>query len=358
MTNQVLFEEGFRESTEFKRIGETDYQYLDRSSRPGTPIIRSLLNSWFSLYPENAKPNFLARIKSKKNFAGAFYELFLLGLFTSMGFFVEVEPLTQENKRIPDFLLHKDQWQIIAEATSNKYSVSEQVAHFNIRKQIIEELNQLDLNNIRLIINKLIVYSDSKPSTKSLKKRLQDHCNNLDSQSFTDFGLLVTKELDFTYEEKGNFSFSTSFYLDISGSRKLRRTVFSDSYDIGKDETNVKLSSSIKEKKTRYGNMDRPYIICVNFPNTIPNPDDLFFMLFPSDLGIKSEANWCSEFAFKNSPRNTSLSAIIVSFVMPINMGNPQIWLFKNPKADFPVDDYLFPFNIYEIKEGKNDKVT
>jgi len=353
MTNAVLFEEGNRDSTEFVRVGETNYQFLNRSDRPGTPIIRSHLNSWFSLLPENTKSNFLARFKVENNFAGAFYELFLLGLFTSMDFIVEVEPLTQENKRIPDFLLHKDQSQIIVEATTNKYSFSEEVSHFNIRKQIIEELNQLDLKNIRLLINKLVVYVDSKPSIKTLKRRLQDHCNNIDLQRFTDFGLPTTEGYEFTYDEEQKFVFSTSFYLDKSGRGQLGRTVFSDSYDIGKDETAIKLASSIEEKKTRYGKMHHPYIICVNFPKTIPNPNDLFSMLFSSDLGIKSEANRRSGFAFKDSPKNKSLSALIVSFVVPYNMGNPQFWLFKNPIADLPVNNDQFPIDTYEFKEGK-----
>ena len=353
MTDAVLFEEGNRDSTDIKRVGETNYQFLNRSDRPEARIIKSHLNSWFSLLPEKAKSNFLTRFKKKNNFAGAFYELFLLGLFTNMSFTVEVDPVIQGIKKIPDFLLSIDQNQIIVEATTNKYNSSEEVTHFNIRKQIVEELNQLDLKNIRLLINKLVVFVDSKPSIKELKRLLQEHCNNFDLQKFNDYGFPTTKDYEFTYDEEQKFVICTSFYLDKSGRGQLGRTVFSDSYDIGKDETAKKLTSSVEDKKTRYGKMLHPYIICVNFPKTIPNPNDLFSMLFSSDIGIKSEANRRSGFAFKDSPNNKSLSALIVSFVVPYNMGNPQVWLFKNPIADLPVDGDLFPFDTYEFKEGK-----
>lgn len=352
MTNAVLFEEGCRDSTEFVRVGETNYQFLNRFDRPGTPVIRSHLNSWFSLLPENAKSTFLARFKAENNFPGAFYELFLLGLFTSMGFTIKVEPVMQKSTKLPDFLLLKGQNQIIVEATANNYDITEKGPNYNIRHQIVDDLNQLDLNNIHLLINNLDVFVDKKPSIKVLKRQLQECSKNIDLSRFTPNGFCFSVDNKFTYRDE-HISLSASFFLDRSGKPQLRRTVFGDSFDLGIDETAMKLARSIEAKKAKYGELHIPFIICVNFPKTIPNPNDLFSMLFASDFGINTEASRRSGFAFNDSPNNKSLSALIVSYVVPYNMGNPQFWLIKNPIADLPVDNNLFPFDTYEFKEGK-----
>jgi hypothetical protein len=353
MIKMSLFDESDQDRIDFKRIGPIDYQFLDRTNQTGASIIRSRLNSWFSLLCDEMKPKFLARIKAEKNFAGAFFELFLLGLFNNLGFNVEPEPTLQNNPKIPDFCLRRGRNQIFVEATTNNYDISETCPHFNIRKQIIEELNQLDLKHIKLQINRLDVFVDVKPSIKPLKRQLQDYCHNLDLQMFNTYGFPINQDYVFSYKDEGNrFIFSTSFYLDMRVKNQQGGTVFIDSYDIGVDETNAKLLRSIEAKKSKYGELKKPYIICVNFTRTMPSPNNFLSMLFSPDTGENPISGQHSIFSFDKNPENKSLSGLIVSFVGPFNMYNPPFYLFKNPDADLSIDGDLFPFDTFEIKEG------
>lgn len=351
MTSSNLFEEGIRESTDPKRIGETVYQFLDRSARPGMSTIRSTLNSWFLLLPDDLKGVYLSRFKAKRNFEGAFYELFLLGLFKKMGFRVTLDPITGKNSKVPDFLLCKEQEKIYVEATRNEYSSTSKVPRFKIREQIIEELNNLDLGDLRLLINELRVFVDQKPSIKELKLQLNDHCKKINLLGYADNSFVISDDDLFPYQDE-NIFISASFYVKRNYKAQSKKTVVGDSYDIGADETACQLKNSIEAKKSKYGKLQKPYIICVNFPRMMLDKNEILSVYEPLQRKGKEINGKLPRSLFSESPSNNSISALIVSFVLPFNMSNPQFWILKNPNADFPIDSNQFCFDTYEYKEG------
>lgn len=349
MSSIKLFEDWARQSKNFKRTNESEFSYIDRSNRSQIAVIRTSLNLWFSFLPEKSKNDFKSRFNAEKNFDGVFYELFLYFLFRKLCFKVEIEPRLDGNKNKPDFLLTKNNNQIVVEATTNKYSLTSTIPNFKIRQQVIEELNKLDLADLRLLIYNLKLFVNRKPSIKKLKTLLITHCKQIDLSDRSKHSIMDSQNDIFTYEDEFLY-FSTAFYYYKKDQTQVKKTIFSDSYEIGIDETIKQLNKSIKYKKSKYGSMEKPYIICVNFPHENLDNDEILSLMRPLDRhgrGIYCKSPGLSTL---ENLIDKSISAIFISFVTPYNISDPQFWFIKNPHANFPIENEKFTLDSYEYE--------
>ena len=347
MSQITLFEEWERQSEEYQRVGESDFCFLDRSNRPKIAEIRSTLNYWFSLLPEEAKKDFKRRFMTDHNFAGVFYELFLFILFKKMCFDIEFEPKLEGKSKKPDFLLTKKGSQIVVEATTNEHSTTSRITNIKIRQQVVCELNKLDLGDLRLLIYDLKLFVDQTPSINYLKKLLLEHCKKIDLTEYSNHSIIDSDTERFTYQDE-HLSFTTAFFVDMKKENQVKRTVCCDSYDFRIDETIKEINKSIKNKKNRYGKFRKPYIICVNFPRENLDQEEVLSLLRPLDLhkhGIYCKSRGLSALENIIDP---SISAIFISFVIPYNIADPQFWFIKNPQACFPIEPQLFMLDSYE----------
>ncbi len=345
MTGSILFEAGQRKSIDPKDLGETYFDYINRSARPEIAAVRSIMNSWFSLRPDELKDEFLSRLKAENNFNGAFFESFLFGLFTKLGFSIELDPKTGVNSKIPDFLLCNGQHQIIVEATSNEYSLESRIPNFKIRKQIVEELNDLNLGPIRLLILDLKVLAAQKPSVRELKRKLVNHCKAIGLLGYADNTFLISDDQRFTYSNSDIF-FCASFFVSKEDVEHKRKNVLIDSYDLVIDETTIQLIRSIAKKKSKYGNLSKPYLICVNFPRVNLAEEDVLSCLTRSE--ICSSAKSQQSVVFDRSPTSKLISALFISSIVPENITHPQYWFIKNPYAEFPISHSQIPLDAFE----------
>jgi hypothetical protein len=268
-----------------------------------------------------------------------------------MGFGVELEPNLGISRKIPDFLLTKSNDQIIVEATTNQYSLTSKVPNFNIRTQIVDELNDLELGDLRLLIYDLRLFVTQKPSINGLKKQLIDHCKEIDLNVHTNHSFVDSENDRFPYED-GNLSFNTSFFVDKKTKTQSRKTVYADSYDIGIDETVKELNKSVKIKKSRYGEFHKPFIICVNFPYMMLDQDEILSIIGPSERHRSGFVGKRPRLSALDNLIDNSISALFISFVTPFNISDPQFWFIKNPNADSPIGSDKFPIDTYENESG------
>ena len=349
MSPMKLFEECHREFLEKRSHGESIYSYINRSVRPEIIKIRMLLNSWFSLLPDEQKESYYSRLTKIKNFNGAFYEMFLLALFNRAGFIIEIEPKLDTSLKQPDFLLNKNRHCVIVEATTNECSLTSTITNFSIREQVVGELNDLDLHHMKLLIYDLRILVKQKPSIKLLKSELVKHCREIESTEYADHTFLTSDEHVFSYLDR-DVIFQCAFFIDSTPKSQVRKTVYADSYDIKIDPIVKQLNKSVKTKKSRYGKLEKPFVICVNFPNRPLDQDEIFSIMNPNerrDAGFIGKRPDLSKFG---GMINDSISALFISHVTPFNLHDPQYWFIKNPNAEYPINNLFLQIDFFEVE--------
>lgn len=113
--NCKLFDEFERTDTEPRRPRETLYEHLNRLAGSEAERIRSLLEEWFSRYPEEKQADFLGRFKGKE-FDRKFFELYIHEILRCQSDKVSVEPDIEEGSTHPDFLVSCGELKFYVEA--------------------------------------------------------------------------------------------------------------------------------------------------------------------------------------------------------------------------------------------------
>lgn len=114
----MLFEEVARAGKRIKP-GETTFEFLQRSERPGAAERCSWIETWFSQIPDKAKKPFKARLQSKDsdNFHSALFELQVHTMLSRLGCQVKIEPKFPGTNYRPDFCAYSDRAKFCIEAT-------------------------------------------------------------------------------------------------------------------------------------------------------------------------------------------------------------------------------------------------
>jgi hypothetical protein len=102
----TLFSNINRNDIDYALYSEPDYEFLDRSAREDSQCIRTVLESWFSRYPEKHKNDLRARFQSTDNYqhSSASFELLLHESLLRLGSSVELHPHISNRKgKHPDF---------------------------------------------------------------------------------------------------------------------------------------------------------------------------------------------------------------------------------------------------------------
>ena len=143
----MLFPEVERSDTGPPSYSEPKYSYLHRSARPEAERVRACLETWFTHYPADERPAFIAAFQSliDAQFTAAAYELYLHELLLRLGYQVEVHPENPTGKPgRPDFLAkHSNSSDIYVEAVLST-DVSDAARRAEARKAVVyDSLNAL-----------------------------------------------------------------------------------------------------------------------------------------------------------------------------------------------------------------------
>lgn len=100
-----------------KDYGETEFGFLERIDQPYWAKVRDLIEKWFSHFPENRRDHIEKRLRSAdfRQFAAAFWELYLYELLKGAG--LQVEVLKEAKDRTPDFEISIGSSSFFVEAT-------------------------------------------------------------------------------------------------------------------------------------------------------------------------------------------------------------------------------------------------
>lgn len=147
----TLFDPALVDPTKLRGAGrlEPEYQYLSTSARPSASRIRSILESWWALYPDDHKPDLRRRFGNRAGHvhAEAFWELLMFGLFTHMGARVTVHPIVPGATSRPDFLIeHATGETFYLEATVESNTSDQDRARHAVKQQLFDTINRRSNN--------------------------------------------------------------------------------------------------------------------------------------------------------------------------------------------------------------------
>ena len=351
METDKIFEDKERTDLHFANHLDDVFDFYDRSAKPEFVKVRDTLNGWFTDYPQSEKSELKSRFR--KAFYPAFFELFVYQLFTRQGFILTPHPQLKNSKKAPDFLAEKDNISFYIEA-KEVTDISEGAATYNKKvNTIYDALSRLNIPNYWLIIEKIKIKSIAQPSGKKiinhLERQLPDYISKTAAAcvELADWGRMSPLVIDRNDIKLVVRLFPKSLK---HSSNESTPTIgcYPGNSSWGYSEEGI-IRNAVHKKASRYGELDRPYLICINafsrpgitstgVENALMgsltdsrsrNSDDTNFQTTRARNGI---------FFSKSSSNKTRVSGIFVTSVFPSNIDVAPHWLVKHPYGKLELD--------------------
>jgi hypothetical protein len=351
MEADKIFEDKERTDFNFANYLDNLFDFYDRSAKPEFTKVRNLINQWFIDYPQDEKRELKARFR--KAFSPAFFELFIYQLFAKQGFTLTLHPQIEGTNKAPDFLVEKGNLSFYIEA-KEVADASDAEASLNKKVNVIyDALSKLNIPNYWLIIEQLKIRSTEQPSSKKIIGYLERELPNYISKivaaniELSDWGRIIPLVVDkddvklvvrlFPKSAKHSQNQSTPTIGGLPGGSAW-----------GYTEEDL-IRTAVHKKASRYGELDRPYLICIN----------VFSRFGITDTGVENAllgsliGTWASTPDSLHSPRErakngvfysassltkTRVSGIFVTSVFPSNVDVARHWLAKHPCGKMELD--------------------
>lgn len=355
--------------------GMSTFEFLMRCSRPACERVRDQLEKWFRCYPESESGDLKSRFRSgdEAQFRSAFWELYLHECLRQLGYTVEVHPeLDTEGDRRPDFLAqHSEEEDILVEAASTQMRTEEPSGPSQQKDEVIDAINELSHSDFRLQMKASggRSWPEEPPSRNRIQSELRQWLDTLDYESlrsaFEDHGLeaMPEKQVDLR-------GWRVAF---IAIPKPKDQRGLEDDRIIGIEQSGVQWVDSstpirkrVREKATRYGDVERPYVVAVNTTAPMIDEIDIFDALFSDEVlpvspvgqvegEMKRKPN--GAWVGPEGPRNTRVSAVLLGLnVEPSRVATAPLLLCHNPWAQRRVGDPLTVLPEYDLTDGEYRK--
>jgi len=339
----------FDKTTEFihgsSKNNENSYNYYQKSSREDIGIIRNVLETWFSKFPEDEKKELKNRFK--KDLDSAFFELFLFTLLSKLGFKIEIHPELKTSKKRPDFLITKNGLSAYVEAKICYDKIDEEMAFERMQNQFYDDINKVRIEGFLLAIDELEFKTKKQPSVKALNAKIVKEIELLDPKNVS----AQLKKYGFEYIPKIEFENTDvkivlkAMPLPESEQERISESpigIFPIETFWGGGEESLK--TSIIKKAKRYGKFEIPYLICVNslgkktsgkidIENVIWGSLQYSYSTDPKNRNGKTTRAQNGVFYNSKKAKLTNVSGILVTKIFPSNIPNGKYWVYKNPFA-------------------------
>lgn len=347
------------------------FTYFDLSAREDIASIRKDLEDWFTRFPDEGKKELKAQFRV--NFSSCFFELYLHEVFIRLGFRLTVHPPIAESNKHPDFLVEGNGMRFYVEAREATDITSSERKELNRLNALYEVLDKMPSPNHFIRINKVIFKSKTtQPSNKKISKHFQLLLDKLNPDD------LITLIARGGYQAIPTFRYDDDLALveisPIPRSKEGRnkpglRTIGIYSSEPQWMTNDITIKNAIKNKASRYGVLDCPYIVCVNATGTIGIDDyEVRNALFGS-LGFEYNLNAPTPnerptrqndgiFRGPAGPQHTRVSAVFITNVNPGNYKGPEHRMMLHPDASLPIDADIIGLNYTRVTNGKLEQVA
>jgi len=306
---------------------EGTFSFLNRSAWPASEGVRNLLESFFRRYPSSES----AELKSKfeTQFDSAFFELYLHELLLRLGCEVAVHPTLKGIGAKPDFVARFRQGQeVILEAAIATDRTDKERAGDARLNALYDAITSKTISPNFFLRLGPIPDPDAVPTPKKIRKFIKERIAGLDPdvvQRAVQIGCELPR---WTYRDEGGFELEITAHPKPPESRGNPeiRPIGAYPGEVRWGDSRAVLKKSIDSKATKYGDLDTPFVIAVN-AKWGTGRDVVAKALFGSnEFGDKSDGVW-------NPTRNTRLSGVLVSTVVPWSIHCAPLCLYHNSFA-------------------------
>lgn len=341
------------------------YAYYNDSARLDVGCVRDQLEIWFAKYPQNEKEELKSRVKA--TFHPAIFELFIFALFTELGYSLEIHPEIPGTTKRPDYFAKKGNDVFYIEVKFMTMLSQNEQSLERRKNAVLDAINKIDASNFLLKLEDIAFKDSSQPSGKDIIRYFNREIANYSPDDYTERLLqhgfdgmpeiiyeddkikITTKLLPKSPLHRGTNSRSIGAHPTVT--------------QIGNDSEDIK--GSLESKATRYGNLNAPYIICLNKQSVgldlIEVQEALYGSLQISwsdnqnNRDEKMEFTGNGFFGSKNNPKFTRVSGVYITNANTANLATTAEHAFRhNPFAKYPINLSLSSSvkDIFEIPDN------
>lgn len=335
---------------------EGAFEILNRSAQPEVACVREAMERWFNSYPTEGRAELERRFRGggQRGFESAFYELFLHELVQRLGCTLELHPQLPSSSKHPDFTVTSPNFgsayleAVVASEFSDKDLGAERA-----EDNLLDGLDRLEMEHF--FIGIVVQKQGPKPiSSRKLRSFVNKQlssinpitiANDLKSRGIEGIQRLKYQDEGWTLELVPMPKSSTAH----SSGARLIGVEMSPVMEI---DTISSLKTVLKKKGSKYGELDRPYIVAVNAMGMFSDDASMRAALFGTErvsfdaaAGELEVANRYSEgfWAGNGGPQYTRVSGVL--HTRRLDPGNLLIGatatLYLNPWALRPYSGEL-----------------
>jgi len=330
------------------------FDYLSMSGKPSANEERTLLERWFSIYPEQERSELRRRMESKEQeFYSAFFELFLYASLKQMGAAVQIHPdVSDEILKHPDFLVCLPSgYEFYLEAVVASGQSDEERSAVNAKNAFYASLDRKLQSPDYFWSVTIHSQGKSSPSAKQVVHGLREYQKTLNIRD------VITE-----FEEKGfdtpcryvwNHDGWLVHFVPIPKAEDARGKPESrplGSFHMPKaiccdDDEDIR--TSVKFKIKHHGEVDKPYMIAVAATGDFAEQEDFMNAIYGTvvyEMNTKTgegrnvrqgDGVWSGD----DGPKNNHLVAVLGAWkLFPYSIPRANVVIFENPYID-PVGD-------------------
>lgn len=348
----MLFPQENRTSLDSANHAERLYDYLNRSGRPEMGRIRDLLEDWFQRYPGEHQNELRAAFPDK--FESCFFELYLHELLLRLGCEIEIHPEMKSTARRPDFLVRQpDGTRFILEAVLATGKSRKELATEARTNEVYDALDRMHSPNFFVGMRTLGAPLTPPPARK-MREFLERNLAELDPDDVSfqeaqeDFDSLP----HWLFEHDGwriDF-FPVPKKREARGKEGVRPLGAFLPMEMEWLDPQTPIREVIKDKATRYGKLELPFIVAVNALEDFARREHIMDALFGREQWVfyrndpkahfqrKLDGIWTSP----SGPIHTRLSGVLTAIrLRPQSVSEKGLCLYHNPWAQLPYQGVL-----------------
>lgn len=341
-----VFSEYERNDIKYAQYSEPMFSFLDRSALPIADRVRNLIEDWYFHYPLDAQRELLPRLQSKddEEFVSGFFELYLYELLIRMGYTVEIHPKKADEDKKPDFLVRGFEEEFYLEAAITNEETLNEVRGRTLLNIALDKVNEIESPDFFAHI--VIEGNATSPiASKSLKNQILEWFKTLDHGQLVPVyhsgGLEAMPNKVFEFE---GVSLKVVPIPKNLHKGKIERIIGSQMYGVRMANTKEAIRKAIKRKTSRYGVLEKPYIVAVNVLPTGCDREDVMDALFGSEqytfnidaLDEPPRPSRAKDGAWAKNKGTRVSGVLIVCRISPWNVANQSLTLYLNPWAKYP----------------------
>lgn len=332
MTDLMLFDNKERIETRPSNGNENSFDYFNNTGRTDIIPVREVMENWFSIYPDSEKEEMKKRVKA--DFGPAFYELGMYCYFKNMGYDIFIHPTVPNSSKRPDFLAVKNDHDFYVEIKEIRMLSDAERLKERRLNTLTDSMNSVDCTYFMLCIESIEFKTGKQPSGKKIIKYFDNLIKAYDPDIYRKMlekdGFSMMPKLKYDDDDVLIKIRLTPKAPHMRGKKGRAIASYGAYIKIGGEEEMIK--SAIQTKATRYGELDKPFLICLNYPSDLLHKEDIDIALYGND----------GAFGAENNPRNTRVSAVLITTFTVSGLLNTNLYYHENPFAKKKIDFLLF----------------